>query len=110
MIPRHPMQTIKNSVTKFLLFLTALTLFVACRPPAVRALLEGQQLLQEGKYSQAAEKLRMAANLLNNTNAVALNYLGVACHQAGQLAEAERTYHRVLALNPDLTEAHYNLG
>jgi tetratricopeptide (TPR) repeat protein len=44
------------------------------------------------------------------TNPVAFNYLGLALHQAGQPAEAERAYLRALTLNHDLTEAHYNLG
>jgi tetratricopeptide (TPR) repeat protein len=44
------------------------------------------------------------------TNAQAWNYLGLACHYAGQAAEAERAYQRALGLDRDLTEAHYNLG
>src|SRR5262249_33654259 len=48
--------------------------------------------------------------LLGGTNAQAYNYLGVACHQAGQLADAEKAYQRALVLNPDLVEVRYNLG
>src|SRR6266853_445665 len=111
MIPPQSMQTIKNSGTKSaFVLLTAVMLFAACRPPGVRGLLEGKKLLEQGKYPQAAEKLRVAAGLLDNTNAQAFNYLGLACHQAGQVAEAEKAYHRALALKPDITEAHYNLG
>ena len=44
------------------------------------------------------------------TNAQAWNYLGLACHHAGEAAEAEKAYQRALALDHDLTEAHYNLG
>lgn len=104
------MQTIKNSAGKFFVFLASAILFGACRPPGVRGLLAGEKLLEQGKYAQAAEELRSAAALLGNTNALSFNYLGLACHHAGQSAEAEKDYRRALALNPDLVEAHYNLG
>ena len=92
-----------------ILFLAAVTFFTACAPPGPRALLQGKKLLEEGKYSEAVEKLRKATVLLGNTNAHAFNYLGLACQQAGLPAEAEKSYQRALALNRDLTEAHYNL-
>src|SRR5579862_9625594 len=109
MIPPHSMQTIKNLVTKAFVFLTVAVFFTACRPAGVRALLQGQKLFEQGSYAQAAEQLRRATALLGNTNAQAFNYLGLACHAQGQFAEAEKAYHRALALNPDLTESHYNL-
>jgi tetratricopeptide (TPR) repeat protein len=104
------MQTIKNSASNALSLLTAVMLCTACRPAGVRSVIEGQKLLEQGNYSLAVEKLRIATGALGNTNAQAFNYLGLACHQAGQAAEAEKAYRRALAVNPDLTEAHYNLG
>jgi Flp pilus assembly protein TadD len=72
-------------------------------------LLEGQKLLSEAKYSQAIEKLRLATSILTN-NAHAWNYLGLAYHQAGSLAEAAPAYSRALQYDRDLAEVHYNLG
>ncbi len=65
--------------------------------------------MEQGRYSQAVEKLKTATGLLA-TNAQAWNYLGLAYHYAGQAADAQKAYQRALALNRDLTEAHYNLG
>src|SRR6266566_1585994 len=88
----------------------ALLLFLAgCTPQGARALLQGKRLMEQGRYSQAVEKLKTATGLLA-TNAQAWNYLGLAYHYAGQAAEAQKAYQRALALNRDLTEAHYNLG
>jgi tetratricopeptide (TPR) repeat protein len=110
MIPPKSMPTIKNPVGKRLtLFLAAVLLFAGCGPPGPRALLQGKKLLDDGNYAQAIDKLRIATRLLS-TNAQAFNYLGLACHQAGQVDEAERAYRKALALNHDLTEVHYNLG
>src|SRR5262249_54458506 len=111
MIPPQLMLTIKNQAWKSVtFFLAAVTLFTACRPPGVRALLEGQRLMEKGEYQPAIEKLRTAVVLLGSTNAQAYNSLGLACHQAGQFAEAKRAYERALALNPDLAEIRFNLG
>jgi tetratricopeptide (TPR) repeat protein len=105
------MLTIKNQAwKKHTIFLAAVTLFTACSPPGVRALLEGKKLMDMGDYQPAVEKLRSAVVLLGSTNAQAYNYLGLACHHAGQFSEAERSYQRALALNPDLVEARFNLG
>ncbi|HWW01406.1 MAG TPA: tetratricopeptide repeat protein [Candidatus Acidoferrum sp.] len=105
------MLTIKNQAGKILIFfLAAVTLFAGCTPPGPRALLRGKKLLEQGKYLEAIEKLKTATLLLGGTNAQAYNYLGLACHEAGQLAEAEKAYQKAVALNPDLAEARYNLG
>lgn len=87
-----------------------LALLAGCTPAGPRALLEGRRLIDQGEYPQAVEKLRAAAVLLGGTNAQAWNDLGLACHHAGELAEAEQAYRRALALNHDLSEARFNLG
>jgi Flp pilus assembly protein TadD len=89
--------------------ITLVLLIAGCTPPGPRALLDGQKLLERGKYSQAVEKLQTATTLLA-TNAHAWNYLGLACQHAGQPVEAEKAYQRALILDHDLSEAHYNLG
>ena len=80
-----------------------------CMPPGPRAVLNGKRLIEQGKYSKAVEKLKRAASLMG-TNGQAWNYLGLACHYAGQADQAERCYQRALALDHDLSEAHYNLA
>ena len=89
--------------------LMAILVLTGCGQPGPRAVLEGKRLLDRGEYAQAIEELRNAVELMP-TNALALNYLGLAFHQAGQVPEAERAYLRALALNHDLTEVHYDLG
>jgi len=93
-----------------MLLLAAVTLFGGCSQPGPQALLEGKRLLEKGQSREAVEQLKLATALLGNTNAQAFNYLGLACHQAGQAAEAERAYQKALVLNPDLVEARFNLG
>ena len=124
MLPPRPMLTIKNRVHRdlapaqkgtwrfscaaMLVFLMAL--IAGCAPPGPRALLEGKRLLDEGKYPQAIDRLKAATSLLGGTNALSWNYLGLAYHHANQAPEAERAYLKALALDRDLSEAHYNLG
>lgn len=91
-------------------FLLAAALGLAgCAPPGPRALLKGKQLLDKGQYAQAVEKLQVATDLLS-TNAQAWNYLGLACHYAGMDEDAQKAYQTAFRCDPDLSEAHYNLG
>lgn len=104
------MLAIKNQIEIYgLILLISAGLLTGCAPPGPRALLEGRRLVEKGKYPQAIEKLKLATALLR-TNAQAWNYLGLACHYAGQSAEAEKAYRQALALDHDLIETHYNLG
>src|SRR4051794_34837027 len=81
----------------------AVLLLAGCTPPGPRAVLGGKRLLDQEKYQQAAEKLKTATSLLT-TNAQVWNYYGLALHQCGQAAEAEKAYQRALLLNQDLSE------
>jgi tetratricopeptide (TPR) repeat protein len=107
------MLTIKNRLaTHWAIVFAAIGLAflsAGCKPPGARALLKGKQLLAEGKTADAVEQLKTATVLLS-TNAHAWNYLGLANHAAGQPAEAALDYQKALTLNPNLVEAHYNLG
>ncbi len=92
-------------------WIALLSLLAGCTPAGPRALLEGKRLLEQGRPKQAVEELKTAtATALLKTNAVAWNYLGLACHYSGQAEEAHRAYQHALQCNRDLTEAHYNLG
>jgi tetratricopeptide (TPR) repeat protein len=95
------------AVICFLIFL-----LTGCMPAGPRALLDGVRLLERGKYAEALEKLRAvtAAQSPLTTNAQAWNYYGLACQHTGNVADAEQAYKKALALSPDLTEAHFNLG
>jgi tetratricopeptide (TPR) repeat protein len=104
------MSIIKNSARKMAVFLIACAgLLAACMPEAPRALWDGKELLDKGRYPEAIERLKRATSLMP-TNALAWNYLGIACHQGNQITNAVLAYQRALACNQDLMEAHYNLG
>src|SRR6266487_4408751 len=47
--------------------LTLAVLLAGCTPPGPRAVLDGKRLLDEGKYPQAVEKLKIATSLLVTT-------------------------------------------
>ena len=91
-----------------LLFVAAFAL-AGCKPPGAKALLAGKKLLDNGKGASAIESFQKATLLLPN-NAQAWNYLGVAYHANNQPTEASKAYTQAIVLNPNLFEAHYNLG
>ena len=110
MLTPKPMQTINHLVrAQFMILAAAVTIIAGCTPPGPRALLDGKELLDKGQYAAAVEELRLATKLMG-TNALAWNYLGLACHHAGSGAEAEKAYQRAFTLDHDFSEAHYNLG
>jgi tetratricopeptide (TPR) repeat protein len=107
------MLTIKNRLARILALLLLVVgvavLATGCKPPGARALLAGKKLFDQGKYDAAAEKFKTATELLP-TNAVAWSYLALAQHYSGDIKDAVTAYQQTLALNPNLIEAHYNLG
>jgi tetratricopeptide (TPR) repeat protein len=110
MLPPSSMLTIKNGVSSTAVaFLASVALLAGCAPPGPRALLDGKRLLEQGRYPQAVERLATATAILG-TNALAWHYLGLACQYSGNLPKAEEAYRQALKCDPDLTEAHYNLG
>src|SRR5262245_31250093 len=90
-----------NPSATVLFFLTA-ALVCGCTPAGPKALLQGEKLIEKGKYLQAIEKLKLATTLIP-TNAQAWNYLGLAHHYARQPGEAEKTYRRALLIDHDLS-------
>lgn len=104
------MLTIKNLAKKISPAALALAVVLGgCTPAGPRALQSGVRFLDEGNYPAAVEKFRQATALMN-TNAQAWNYLGVACHRAGDVTNAVLAYQQALKLNRDLVETHFNLG
>jgi tetratricopeptide (TPR) repeat protein len=87
----------------------ALLVVAGCAPSGPRALLKGERLLQQEKYPQAIETLKVATQLLPK-NAAAWNHLGLAYHLVGQPGNAVPAYRKALALDRDLMAARYNLG
>ncbi len=110
MLPTLPMLAKKNRVRCGVVVFLMLAFFLTgCTPPGQRALLRGKKLLDRGDYAAAVEELKTATTLLP-ASAPAWNYLGVACQNAGQPADAAAAYQRAITLDRDLVEAHYNLG
>lgn len=107
------MLTTKNLGALRLWVLAPLALFFwgGCTPPGARALLDGDRLIREGRYAQAIEKLKVAAQLLpEESQARAWNHLGLAYHGAGQPNEAVAAYRQAQQRNPNLAAVRYNLG
>lgn len=84
-------------------------LLTACAPSGPRALLQGERLINEGKYAQAIEALTIATTALP-ANAQAWNHLGLAYHQAGQPEAAQKAYEQARRIDPNLTPVRFNLG
>ncbi len=81
----------------------------SCAPPGPEALLQGEQLIKQGRYEEAVARLKKATVMLPK-NAQAWNHLGLAHHGNRQPEEATRAYQAALALDHKLAAAHYNLG
>lgn len=96
-------------VFAWLTMFLAVVVVTGCRPPGPKALLDGQALVEQGRYTDAIGRLKTATSLLSS-NANAWNYLGIAYHQSGQLNEAAEAYKKALAFDQNLVETHYNLG
>jgi len=69
----------------------------------------GMLEFQAKDYPNAAEHLQKAVDL-GLEKPFLLNYLGISYSTTGQLKKAVSCYRRALELNPDLAEAHLNLG
>src|SRR5690348_14777735 len=96
MLPSIAMLTTKKRRGVFPIFLSGILAFVfcGCAPTGPRALLEGDRLLQEGKYSEAIQKFNQAAELLplDQQRAVAWNRLGIAYQSGGDAKKAQQSY------------------
>ncbi|MDB6054155.1 MAG: Cytochrome c biosis factor, partial [Verrucomicrobiales bacterium] len=82
---------------------------IGCTPPGPKALLQGERLITEGKYSEAVSVLEPARDLLND-KAQYWNHLGLAYHHAGQGNKAILAYQQALKVDRNLAVACFNLG
>lgn len=110
MLPRpHMVTTINKPVFKLLLGVFLGAVMLGCKPPGPKALLDGKRHLENGRIAVAVDRLQAATRLIP-TNANAWNYLGIACHSAGQISNAVVAYQNALRIDPDLSEVRLNLG
>jgi Flp pilus assembly protein TadD/predicted nucleic acid-binding Zn-ribbon protein len=64
---------------------------------------------REGRISEAAELLGRAI-LLDDQDAQLYNYQAIVLHTRGDYRSAEKSLERAIALDPNHTEAHFNLA
>ena len=82
---------------------------------AVDAGIAGEELVRQyalalSESGRAPEALQQLARLSGSTDPETLNALGIAQSDAGQGAAAEKTFRRVLSIDPRNIEAYENLG
>lgn len=70
---------------------------------------QGLELMEQGRWPDAAASFREAINLNPGADAP-LNNLGVACFKQNRWPEALSAFQDAVRANPDNSEAHYNLG
>lgn len=113
MLPRANMLATENSRRKILTIfaVSALAILPACSPSGPRALLQGDELLREGKVQEAIQKLEFAKEEMPEEPRV-WNMLGLAYHHSGQPQLAIQAYQHALAKDKSnlVAIAHYNLG
>lgn len=80
-----------------------------CSKNPTALLLDGEQLLNQGQYTKAVEKLEQAATGLE-TNANAWNKLGLAYQYLGDFEKARNAYQTALEIDASIPEVYYNLG
>lgn len=82
-----------------------------CKPAGPRELVQGDELLRQGKPAEAVVKLKRATGLLPDEPR-AWNLLGVAYHLVGEPHLALQAYRQALAKDRSnvVSVTHYNLG
>lgn len=91
------------------LWLLVIVFIAACTPPGPKALLKGERLIREEKYTQAIEELKTATQLMPDEPR-AWNFLGLAYHGAEMDQLAFTAYRQALTLDSELASARYNVG
>ena len=112
MLPPNRMLTTKKRPcfqAVLLLGLVLVTFWSGCTPPGPSALLKGERLLKQERYSEAIAPLEQAV-LIMPQEARAWNHLGLAFHYGNQRAKAVLAYQKALNLDRNLVVTRYNLG
>jgi tetratricopeptide (TPR) repeat protein len=113
MLPRACMVATKNPLRKIALIFAVAGLmgFGGCKPAGPRELVQGDELLREGKAAEAVPRLKRATGLMPDEPR-AWNLLGVAYHLAGEPHLALQAYRQALAKDRSniVSVTHYNLG
>ena len=112
MLPSNPMLTTKKRAHIFLIFFVGFSIlagWTGCAPSGARALMKGDKLLSEGKFSEAVQKYEEAVKAYPK-NAKAWNHRGLGYQYAGDPKKAAQAYQQALALDRNLTAAAYNFG
>ncbi len=112
MLPPYLMLTTKFRAQFLLIFLLGLTVIsggMGCAPSGTRALLKGEELVEQGKYAEAVKHFEKATEEFPD-NAKAWNHLGLGYQYAGETKKAVEAYQQALTLDRNLTVARYNLG
>lgn len=78
--------------------------------PRVDALADIDRLVREGEFAAAIDQCHLHLAIDPTNRAVVYNTLGTVHLEAGQPAEAASSLRQALTLDPDLAEAHSNLG
>lgn len=80
-----------------------------CAPSGPKALMQGEKLIAQGKYVDAAAMLERATRDIPE-QAQAWNHLGLAYHYSGQKEKAVQAYAKALERNRNLEVVHHNLS
>src|SRR5437773_8450100 len=105
---RHRNRTVRTVVSVVIAFLLLSSL---CRPlcSQVPSLTQAQELLKQGKASDALELL-LDLHRSRPSDANVCQQIGIAYTQLQNLTEAEKFYREAVRLNPQFWAAHKNLG
>jgi len=100
----------KRSLLRIYVFgLCVATILCGCSRPIERALSRGDALMKQGKYAEAINVYKPLTIEYPNEARV-WNLLGIAYHNAGDLAAATHSYTTALKLSNNFYTVHYNLG
>ncbi len=86
-----------------------LVLLCSCGKPPMAEFREGEKLLAQGKYVEAAQSLERAAQALDS-NVDAWNKFGLALQYQNKLLEAQSAYQKALKIDSTFPDTYYNLG